>query len=166
MWSAVSDVTFVEATRQKGAGVLLRRGDDGGAYCSTPTFVGSGATMCPCGCGMLSYESRDADQQALVAAQIDGVEGPHDPAAAPGRVIGQALISIDTSVAGFDLSGSFDTYGGYGMSTIIREVGHRLGLGHDGKSNGDVNPAAQQFSAYDDRMYTIMPYVNWTNTDA
>ncbi|WP_375285684.1 M10 family metallopeptidase C-terminal domain-containing protein [Sphingomonas sp.] len=166
MWSAVADVTFVEAKGQKGAGVLLRRGDDGGAYCSTPTSDGSGATMCPCGCGALSYEARDADRQAAAAAQFDGIEGPHDPSAAPGRVIGQALISIDTSVPGFDLSGSLDTYGGYGMSTIIHEVGHLLGLGHGGNYNGDVNPRTQQFSAYDDRMYTIMSYVNWTNTNA
>ena len=84
----------------------------------------------------------------------------------PGAVTGQALISVDTSVPGFDLSGSLDLYGGYGMSTIIHEVGHLLGLGHGGAYNGNVDPATEQYSAYDDRMYTIMSYVNWTNYDA
>lgn len=83
-----------------------------------------------------------------------------------GKVTGQALISVDTSVPGFDLSGSLDVYGGYGMSTIIHEVGHLLGLGHGGAYNGAVNPATEQFSAYDDRMFTIMSYISWADTDA
>ena len=49
-------------------------------------------------------------------------------AAFAGKVTGQALISVDTSVPGFDLSGSLDVYGGYGMSTIIHEVGHHFGF--------------------------------------
>lgn len=128
MWSGVADVTFVQARNQGSAGVLLQRGNDGGAYTSTPTSDGAGAT--------------------------------------PGSVTGQARISIDTSVTGFDLSGSLDKVAGYGMSTIIHEVGHLLGLGHGGTYNGDVNPKTQQFSAFDDRMYTIMSYVSYLNTDA
>jgi Ca2+-binding RTX toxin-like protein len=86
--------------------------------------------------------------------------------ATPGRVTGQALISVDTSTPGFDLSGSLDVYGGYGMSTIIHEVGHLLGLGHGGAYNGSANPRTQQFSAFDDRMWTIMSYISWADTDA
>ena len=128
MWSAVADVTFVEARNQASAGVLLQRGNDGGAYTSAPTSAGLGQT--------------------------------------PGSLTGQALISMDTSVTGFDLSGSLDRVAGYGMSTIIHEVGHLLGLGHGGAYNGDVNPRTQQFSAFDDRMYTIMSYISWSSTGA
>lgn len=83
-----------------------------------------------------------------------------------GKVTGQALISIDTSTPGFDLTGDLNLYGGYGMSTLIHEVGHLLGLGHGGAYNGAVNPATEQFSAYDDRMFTIMSYISWYDTDA
>lgn len=84
----------------------------------------------------------------------------------PGSPIAQGKISIDTSVPGFDLSGSLDKYGGYGMSTIIHEVGHLLGLGHGGLYNGSANPKTDQFSAFDDRMYTIMSYISWSDSDA
>ncbi|WP_238185256.1 FG-GAP-like repeat-containing protein, partial [Methylobacterium trifolii] len=76
----------------------------------------------------------------------------------------QARISIDTSGAGFDLSGNLNTVGGYGQSTIIHEVGHLLGLGHEGPYNGNVNPATQQYSAYDERMWTLMSYIYWRNS--
>src|SRR5262249_55434005 len=69
------------------------------------------------------------------------------------------LISIDTSVFGFDLSGSFSTAGGYGQSTIIHEIGHLLGLGHGGYYNGSVSADTQQYSAYDERLWTTMSYI-------
>ena len=127
-WSGVADVTFKEVASSKDAGVLLRRGDDGGAYCSSEHSKGHDAVL--------------------------------------GQVTKQALISIDTSVPGFDLSGDPNKLGGYGLSTIIHEVGHLLGLGHGGAYNGDVDPSRQQYSAYDNRMYTIMSYISWADGDA
>ena len=127
-WSGVADVTFKEVKSGGSANVLLRRGDDGGAYCSSQHTNG------------------------------------HDDVL--GSIKGQALISIDTSVAGFDLSGDPNKLGGYGLSTLIHEVGHLLGLGHGGAYNGDVDPSKQQYSAFDNRMYTIMSYISWADSDA
>lgn len=83
-----------------------------------------------------------------------------------GHPTARGLISIDTHVAGFELTGSFDTYGGYGLSSVIHEIGHLIGLGHGGAYNGNVDPATQQNSAFDDRMYSIMSYIYWGETDA
>lgn len=104
--------------------------------------------------------SRGSDGGAYMSNRVaPGLTGP-------GLPVGQALISIDTDVLGFDLSGSLDRIGGYGFSTLVHEVGHLIGLGHGGDYNGNVNPATEQQSAFDDRMYTIMSYISFRDTDA
>jgi hypothetical protein len=78
-----------------------------------------------------------------------------------------ALISIDTSVAGFNMtSASFTAVGGYPVMTFLHEEGHAIGLGHAGPYNGDANPATQQFSAYDTRLWSIMSYLEPRTTSA
>lgn len=104
---------------------------------------------------------RGADGNAFESGAVSNGSG-----ATIGQHVAQAFISIDTNVPGFTLSGSFETVGGYGLSTIIHEIGHALGLGHGGAYNGVVDPATQQFSAYDERLYTIMSYIYWNKTDA
>jgi hypothetical protein len=70
-------------------------------------------------------------------------------------------IAIDTRVPGFGPIGdSFSKYGGYPYQTLVHEIGHLIGLGHGGPYNGSVNPATQQFSAYDTRLWTLMSYIN------
>jgi hypothetical protein len=74
--------------------------------------------------------------------------------------ITSAPVSIDTSQACFSVSGGFSNYGGYGIETFLHEEGHALGLGHAGPYNGSVNTYSQMYSAYDNRQYTIMSYIN------
>jgi len=79
-----------------------------------------------------------------------------------GQSSGQHIINMETGKVGWDLSGRVDYIGGFGMATIIHEVGHLLGLGHGGNYNGTVNPATQQFSAYDELMWTTMSYIGFS----
>ena len=72
----------------------------------------------------------------------------------------KATISIDTGVAGFGpIDGTFTTYGGYPIDTIVHETGHALGLGHAGPYNDTVNAATQQFGPYDTRLWSVMSYI-------
>ncbi|MGA0598994.1 Calx-beta domain-containing protein, partial [Enterovirga sp. CN4-39] len=81
-----------------------------------------------------------------------------------GSYQGQVVISIDTSAQSFDLSGSFESAAGYGLNTILHEVGHALGLGHGGDYNENVDASTQQQSLYDTRLYTLMSYI-WPDDD-
>lgn len=69
-------------------------------------------------------------------------------------------ISLDTSQGCFSVSGGFSNYGGYGIETFLHEEGHALGLGHAGPYNGSVNNSTQQYSAYDNRQWSIMSYID------
>ena len=85
--------------------------------------------------------------------------------------IASSTISIDTSVGGFGPIGNtnFDNYGGYVWMTMLHEEGHALGLGHSGPYNDGTtasNADADQLSAYDSREWSIMSYVNPSDTSA
>ena len=92
--------------------------------------------------------------------------GPHTQGSGStlGQSSGQWIVNMETSKNGFDLSGSFTTVNGYGLNTILHEVGHVLGFGHGGDYNGAVVPSTQQFSAYDERMWTSMSYIWWSQS--
>ena len=78
-----------------------------------------------------------------------------------------ASISIDTAVPGFGPVGaSFSDFGGYPWEVLLHEEGHALGLGHAGPYDGDVTSSKQQYSAYDDRAWSIMSYIDPSDTSA
>jgi Ca2+-binding RTX toxin-like protein len=78
-------------------------------------------------------------------------------------LIRRADITIDTSVPGFEASGSAaGPFGGYGLSTIVHEIGHMLGLGHPGRYDGEVTPA-QQFGPFDYNAWSVMSYISWAH---
>ena len=75
--------------------------------------------------------------------------GPFTPGSGStlGQSNGQWIINMETSVFGFELSGSFVEAQAYGLNTILHEVGHVLGLGHGGAYNqsaDEFDPAVQR----------------------
>ena len=133
LWSAEANINFVQTTTPGLAQLKFFRGAaNTGAYESTNQTPGV----------------------------VGGVTIPHPLGMGSGKATG-AYISIDTTEAGFGpIDGSFDSYGGYVMQTLVHEEGHAIGLGHGGPYNGNVNQTTQQFSPYDMRLWTLMSYID------
>ena len=76
--------------------------------------------------------------------------------------------NVQTSVPGWTDVGSFTQDGGYGITTMVHEDGHVLGLAHTGDYNAPGNTAAtfSQLSAYDSNQWSIMSYFSPSDTTA
>jgi hypothetical protein len=136
LWSAEADISFSETGDAGAAQITFTRGGDKKAATS-PHYTD------PAGNGGL------IDHLNLLQ-------------------LGSATISIDTSAVGSGfgpIGGSLSTSGGYPWTTLIHEEGHAIGLGHAGPYNGTVDPATQQFSPYDTRLWSLMSYLNNTGSN-
>ena len=60
--------------------------------------------------------------------------------------------------------GSYTSGKGYGIDTLVHEVGHLVGLGHAGNYNGYVAASTQQFNEFDVRTWSLMSYISPTGT--
>lgn len=70
-------------------------------------------------------------------------------------------ITIDVSTPGFGpIGAAFSEYGSYPYTTLIHEWGHVLGLGHGGAYDEGADVAETAYTAYDDRAWTIMSYLD------
>ncbi len=72
-------------------------------------------------------------------------------------------VSIDTSVYGWD---DLATIWWYGHLTLVHELGHCLGLGHQGPYNGTGSYAHNAIYTQDTMQYTVMSYFDASNTGA
>lgn len=75
-----------------------------------------------------------------------------------------ATISVDTSVYEYQLSGNLNQAGGFGFGTLIQQVGYALGLGMGGAYGNDA--PANQYSAFDNQMYSTMSNISWADWNA
>jgi serralysin len=74
------------------------------------------------------------------------------------------ITNIDANT--FGSPDSYASMAGYGIGTVVHEIGHEIGLGHSGPYNGAVDSSTEQYGAYDSRAYSIMSYINPSDSTA
>jgi hypothetical protein len=89
--------------------------------------------------------------------------GTHGAGVTGGSVLGtevNASVNIDTTGTSFGPITGLASQGGFTIENLLHEEGHALGLGHAGPYDGGINTMTQQYSAYDNKMYSVMSYID------
>jgi hypothetical protein len=137
LWSAEANITYALTTTQSQANIIFKRG-----------VAGSNAA---------NTSPSKSKYYVTEGGTTDGTPQTE-------------TITIDTSdvSGGFGpIGGSFTASGGYPYQTLVHEEGHALGFGHDGPYNvGQAGADANQFGIYDSRLYSIMSYIDPTDSSA
>jgi serralysin len=133
LWSAVADIQFAATTDPSKASLVFHRA----THVDTTQYPFSSGTFefAPNGVGSTVGSTEEANQGPGAYIQFD---------------LGDTVIGNLNS----------DPGGINGVTGYVHEEGHFLGLNHAGPYNGSVNPATDQFSAYDSDQYSIMSYLN------
>lgn len=98
--------------------------------------------------------------------------GDAEPTNTPGSAgsttipaISSVAVNLSTAVGGGGPL-TFTDEGAHGLYSAVHEIGHVLGLSHTGPYDGTVNAATQQYSAYDVRQWSVMSYIEPSQTEA
>ena len=75
-------------------------------------------------------------------------------------------VNLQSTVYGWQDVSSFTNADGYGITTMVHEEGHVLGLAHTGNYNatGDTYGSYAQRNAYDSQQWSIMSYISPSDT--
>ena len=80
-----------------------------------------------------------------------------------GGYITSAIVNVSTDwvrTPYVDVAGDYDDYG---LQTYIHELGHALGLGHQGAYNGSASYGSDNLFTNDSWMYSVMSYFSQTD---